>query len=118
MRLATNEKLARSCPRPLRTVSEAGTGCVRRGSAGVIHMQDAIDSRLAELKELPFEELSLLAGYKGESVKHGRKAFFVSVWKDSVSDKHLRIVVQVYRHCFWGIGCMEAQGFLIDTPAT
>lgn len=78
-------------------------------------MQDIIESRIAELKKKPFAELSLLPGHQGERIREGEKTLSVSVWKDSVSAKQLRIVVQVYSHWFLGIGRMEARGFMIDT---
>jgi hypothetical protein len=79
-----------------------------------VRVQDMIESRLGDLKKMPFAELSLLAPYQGERIRHGRKAFSVAVWKDVVGDNQLRIVVQVYRYWLLGIGRMEAHGFIVD----
>lgn len=77
-------------------------------------MKDLIEMRLSELKQKSFTELLQLGDYQGEKVKKNGKAFTVAVWKDEVSDNELRIVVQVYRYWFLGVGKMEAEGFRID----
>ena len=77
-------------------------------------MVDLIISRLATLEKQSFSELSQLAAYQAEKINQGKKAFTVSIWKDFVSDTELRIVVQVYRPLFLGIGRMAANGFRIN----
>lgn len=73
-----------------------------------------VQSLLSELKQKSFAELSQLAPYHGEKLKRDGKTFTRSVWKDMVNEAEVRIVVQVYRHLFWGIGRMAADGFRID----
>lgn len=75
-------------------------------------------SRLAELKKKSFTGLSQFAPYQGEKPIEGGKPYTVSVWKDSPGEGQIRIVVQVYRHFFLGIGHMTADGFVIDKSGT
>lgn len=77
-------------------------------------MDDLIEIRLSELKKKSFAELLLLEDYQGEKIEKRGKKFTVSVWKDQLSDSKLRIVVQVYRYWFLGIGKMDAEGFEIN----
>ena len=77
-------------------------------------MNNVISPRLRELKQQSFAELSRLADYQGERVRMGGKSFTLSVWKDSISDHEVRVVVQAYRPWVLGIGRMAAQGFVID----
>ncbi len=82
------------------------------GGAGV--MNDLIESRLSELKEKPFAELSELDAYQAEKVRKGGKVITVAVWKDMVGGSELQIVVQTYRRWFLGIGKMDAEGFKVN----
>jgi hypothetical protein len=73
-------------------------------------------TRLNGLKEKSFAELSQLVPYQGERSIDGGKSYTVSVWRDSLGEGQIRIVVQVYRYFFLGIGHMTADGFRIDRP--
>lgn len=77
-----------------------------------------VETRLAEMKRKAFEELSHFPAYQAEKVKQNGKTFIVSVWADSVGQAEVRIVVQAYRHLFFGIGRMAADGFRIDQCGT
>jgi hypothetical protein len=81
-------------------------------------LNDLVKSRLSPLEKKSFAELSPLEAYQGEKVKQGGKTVTVSVWKDMLGDRELRIVVQVYRHLFFGIGRMAADGFRIGKDGT
>ena len=81
-------------------------------------MIDLLKSRLNELREKSFSELSQLAPYQAEKIGPGKKLFTVAIWKDSVSETELRVVVQVYRPFFLGIGRMAADGFRIQKNNT
>lgn len=73
------------------------------------------EKRLSALKEKSFIELSQLEDYQGEKVAQNGKSCTVAVWKDVINDDELRIVVQVYRYWFLGIGKMDANGFRINS---
>jgi len=77
-------------------------------------MSELIERRLRELKQKPFTELARLPQYQGEKGTDGGKTVIVAVWKDTIDEHRLRIVVQTYRHWFLGIGSMNARGFKID----
>lgn len=77
-------------------------------------MTNVLESRLFELKEKSFKELSQLQPYQVEKVTRRGKTTTLSIWKDDISEAELRIVVQLYRHLFLGIGRMEADGFCIN----
>jgi hypothetical protein len=81
-------------------------------------MSNFIESRLSQLKQKSFAELSQLDAYQGEKVKQGGKTFTLSIWKDVVTATEIRIVVQAYRHLFCGIGRITADGFRIDQGGT
>jgi hypothetical protein len=73
-----------------------------------------IGTCLSELRQKSFTELLQLEDYQGEKVKKNGKTFTVAIWKDVMNEHKLRIVVQVYRYWFLGIGRMDAKGFIID----
>jgi hypothetical protein len=75
---------------------------------------DLLKSRLVDLKKKSFSELSQLAPYQAEKIRQGKKLFTVAIWKDSVNETELRVVIQVYRPFFLGIGRMAADGFRIQ----
>ena len=77
-------------------------------------LSELIESRLSSLKEKPFDELSELAPCQSEKVNRDGKVFTLSIWKDQISNEEIRIVVQIYRHLFLGIGRMAADGFRIE----
>jgi hypothetical protein len=87
---------------------------VKRGSL----LDQLVRSRLNGLRQKSFAELSQLPPYQGERSTEGGKPYTVSVWKDSLDERQIRIVVQVYRHFFLGIGHMRAEGFRIDENGT
>jgi hypothetical protein len=74
-----------------------------------------IQSQLSELREKSFSELAQLPPYQGTKTKQNGKALTISIWKDLVNDGEIRIVVQVYRHLFFGVGRMTADGFRINS---
>jgi len=73
------------------------------------------EKRLSDLKKKSFVELSQLEDYQGEKATQNGRSCTVAVWKDVISDGELRIVVQVYRYWFLGIGKMDADGFRITS---
>lgn len=73
------------------------------------------ERRISGLKKKSFIELSQLEDYQGEKVTQNGKSCTVAVWKDAISDDELRIVIQIYRYWFLGIGKMDADGFKIDS---
>lgn len=77
-------------------------------------MNELGEEYLSSLKKKSFIELSQLEGYHGEKVVKNRKSYTISVWKDTISSDELRVVVQVYRYWFLGIGQMDADGFTIN----
>jgi hypothetical protein len=79
---------------------------------------NVIESRLSELQNKSFSELSGLLPHQAEKVRQAGKTLVISVWKDVVSETELRIVVQVYRHFCFGIGRMMANGFRMDRTGT
>ena len=81
-------------------------------------LTELIESRLSSLKLKPFSELLDLVPCQSEKVNCNGKTLTLSVWKDQVSDDEIRVVVQIYRHLFMGIGRMAADGFRIDKNGT
>ena len=66
---------------------------------------------LFELKKKSFTELSQLEDYQEEKTVHNEHSYTMVIWKDTISDTELRVVIQIY--CYWilGIGNMYADGF-------
>lgn len=77
-------------------------------------MKELSEKYISELKKKSFAELFQLENYQGEKVIHNGKSFTVAVWKDTISSDELRVVVQIYRYWFLGIGKMYADGFKIN----
>ena len=78
-------------------------------------MNELSEKRLSNLKKKSFIELSQFEGYQGEKSVQNGKSFTIAIWKDAINDNELRIFVQIYRHCFLGIGKMDADGFRINS---
>jgi hypothetical protein len=76
-------------------------------------LHNLIKLRLSELAKKSFEELSHLESYQCEKVKLDGNTVTISVWKDMLRNREIRIVVQVYQHLYLGIGRMAADGFRI-----
>ena len=69
---------------------------------------------LSSLKRKTFDELSKLEKYHEEKIIRGRNSGTIAIRKDRISDKELRIVIQIYCHWILGIGNMYADGFKIN----
>ena len=74
-------------------------------------MSTPIESSLEALKKQSFLELEKLPSHQAKKI-NGKTT--LSVWKDVTADQDLRIVVQVYRPLVFGVGRMEAKGFVIS----
>jgi len=70
---------------------------------------------LSELKKKSFTELSQLEDYQEEKTVHNEHSYTMVIWKDTISDTELRIVIQIY--CYWilGIGNVHTNGFRTNT---
>ncbi len=77
-------------------------------------MNELVEKYLSDLKRKNFMELSQLENYQGEKIIQNEKSYTISIWKDMINNNELRIVVQIYRYWFLGIGKMEAEGFRIN----
>ena len=80
----------------------------------VLTMNELVEKYLSDLKKKSYIELSQLEDYHGEKVVKNRKSYTISVWRDTISSNELRVVVQIYRYWFLGIGKMGADGFTIN----
>lgn len=78
-------------------------------------MHELFEKRLSDLKKKSYVELLQLESYQGEKVTQNGKTYTVAVWKDATDNDELRVVVQVYRYWFLGIGKMDADGFRINS---
>ena len=69
---------------------------------------------LFKLKSKSFDELSQLEDYREEKISQGENSGTISISKDVINDRKLRIVIQIY--CDWvlGVGNMYADGFTIN----
>jgi hypothetical protein len=74
-----------------------------------------IELTLSELIQKSFSELAQLPPYQGTKTQEGGKRLTISIWKDFINDGEIRVVVQVYRQLFFGIGRMTAEGFRINS---
>lgn len=86
-------------------------------------MIDLYKNRLSELKKRSFDDLCKLEDYQGEKVAVNGRTYTLAIWKDVIGDNELRVVVQIYRRLFLGIGKMDADGFRMSkggkiTPLT
>ena len=77
-------------------------------------MNELIEAELNNLKRKTYTELASMNKYQVEKVKKGSKTISISIWKDTLDNNNLRIVVQTYKHLFFHIGEMDADGFQID----
>ena len=68
-------------------------------------------ARVEELKRKPFDELAALPKQQEQDVACSDGRATLSVWKDTIGESELRIVVQAYRRSLPGIGRMQAAGF-------
>ena len=66
---------------------------------------------LSNLKRKSFNELSQLEKYHEEKIIRGRNSGTIAIRRDTISNKELRIVIQIYCHWILGIGNMYADGF-------
>ena len=57
---------------------------------------------LSSLKRKTFDELSKLEKYHEEKIIRGRNSGTIAIRRDRISDKELRIVIQIY--CDWVLG--------------
>jgi hypothetical protein len=76
-------------------------------------MQDKLDGRVRQLKQMPLSEIEGLPAYSDEGIFIEHKEFTLATWKEQHEDGTLEIVVQAYRRGFLGIGIMIADGFLM-----
>ena len=76
-------------------------------------MRELVDSRIAELRKLPFSKLSELEAYSATRFKHAGRSVILATWKDG-GENRIRIVVQAYRHLFLGVGRMFVGGFSME----
>ena len=70
---------------------------------------------LSNLKRKSFNELSQLEKYHEEKIIRGRNSGTIAIRRDTISNKELRIVIQIYCHWILGIGNMYADGFRINS---
>ncbi len=70
---------------------------------------------LSNLKRKSFNELSQLEKYHEEKIIRGRNSGTIAIRRDKISNKELRIVIQIYCHWILGIGNMYADGFRINS---
>jgi hypothetical protein len=70
---------------------------------------------LSNLKRKSFNELSQLEKYHEEKIIRGRNSGTIAIRRDTISDRELRIVIQIYCHWILGIGNMYADGFRINS---
>lgn len=69
---------------------------------------------LSNLRKKSFAELSKLENYHEETIIRGENSGTIAIRRDTINDKELRIVIQIYCHWILGIGNMYADGFKIN----
>jgi hypothetical protein len=77
-------------------------------------MRDLVATYVSELKGKSFSELSKLDDYQGKKIKSGGKTYVLSIWKETIEKREIKVVVQVYRYWFLGVGKMYAEGFIVN----
>jgi hypothetical protein len=70
---------------------------------------------LANLKRKSFDELSHLKNYHEEKIIRNKNSGTIAIRRDTINDRELRIVIQIYCHWILGIGNMYADGFKINS---
>ena len=75
--------------------------------------QELIDKRKTLLRTKNYEELSNFDGCKSEQVVIDGKKFIETIYKDQIGSQKIRIVIQIYRYIFLGMGTTYAEGFTI-----
>ncbi len=75
--------------------------------------REALDAQLELLRRKSYFELAQLPPYQEREVDCSDGRYKLAIWKDAVENSELRVVVQVYKHVFLGVGLMQANGFRI-----
>jgi hypothetical protein len=76
-------------------------------------LKKEMENRLDVLKKKDYIELLSLEPLNSEKTIIDHKRVIISVWKDSVNEEKVRIVIQSYRPIALGFGFMHACGFEI-----
>jgi hypothetical protein len=66
---------------------------------------------LSNIKRKSFTELSQLEGYKEQKIVENENSCTMTILKDAINDRELRVVIQIYCHWILGTGNMYADGF-------
>jgi len=80
-----------------------------------IEVTQVAEREISKLKNYSYEELSALESCESKRITVRGKSMVLTVWKDAVENHQIRVVVQIYRHFFLGIGQMHSQGFLMNS---
>jgi len=81
-------------------------------------VQGIATRRVERLRLLPFKEVSALPERQNETEAVGDREVAVAIYRDSLPDGRIRVVVQAYFHRFLVIGTMIADGFVIAPDGT
>jgi hypothetical protein len=85
----------------------------RRGKS--VDMAATVQNRIDELSRKSFAELSTLPEEARERIVDNGKSSTLTIWHDPLGSGEHRIVVQMYRPGFLGIGRMFAEGFVVGS---
>jgi len=74
--------------------------------------------RAAQLRQHSFAEVWALPARLDETERVHDREIAIAVWRDTLPDGRIRVVVQAHFHRFLGAGTMAADGFIIATDGT
>ena len=75
---------------------------------------EVLNKELGKLRARSFSEISQLPDYSELPEASTDKKHKIAVWKDSLSEDKIRVVLQSYRRHFLGIGTVYAEGFIFN----
>ncbi|MDO8944677.1 MAG: hypothetical protein Q7U75_15955 [Desulfobacterales bacterium] len=81
-------------------------------------VQDIATRRVERLRLLSFVEIAALPTLQDDVEQVRDRQVPVAIYRDSLPDGRIRVVVQAYFHRILGIGTMTADGFIITFDNT
>jgi hypothetical protein len=76
-----------------------------------LSITELLFARVEELKRESYNELSKLPSHQEQNISCSNGYATMSIWKDTLGNDKLRIVVQVYQSSALVLGRMQAAGF-------
>lgn len=78
-------------------------------------VNNVVRTQLDALSHKSFDELAELPSHFSEELLLQEKKIILTVWHDVIAPQNHRIVVQAYKPGMLGVGCMYADGFVINS---